>query len=103
MEQIKTNNELEKIVLERIKNLNYREVAENIKRMWLLPREKRNSIIQRVNLCLSRKTIEEIGKEITYMNYEKEIYDLVGIKYSNGPPKGENFFISGFIDYLTKN
>lgn len=99
----KKNRGLDDIVQKNINNLDYLEIAKNIRRMFYLSREERNLIVKKAISKLSEKTIKKIDEEITILEYDKSFYEVAKLRYCDGPPKGENFFVAGFVNYLLKD
>lgn len=81
----------------------YEEISRNIGRIGLIPKEARQRIIDMANEKLSNKT-KTLGLAlIKDMAYDKSVYQLAGLDYSEGPPEEEGLFITAVADYLLRD
>jgi len=81
----------------------YKELAENIHRMSLISRDKRQGILEIADKELSRK-VQGCIFDLQYdMASDREVYKIAGLNYANGPPEGEKLFITAIADYLLRH
>jgi len=82
----------------------YEEISKNIGlRMPFISRASREEILEHANQSGLMDYFEEILKLRNDMCYDREVYKIARLKYWKGPPKEENLFITGIIDYLLRN
>jgi len=81
----------------------YEEVANNIKRISLIPKFARQRIIERADKKFSCKLKHNITNLVWLMADDREVYKIAELKYSDGPPKNENLFTTALVDYLLRH
>ena len=81
----------------------YENIAKNIKRMSLISSEARQRILDRANKNLSAELRKKAFPLIEQMAYDRQVFKIAGLKYSNGPPEGKGLFVTAIADYLLKN
>lgn len=81
----------------------YEELARNIKNIDKLSQKERDNLVERANKELDSETLTKCKRLIEYMEYDRKVYLIAGLKYHNGPPEGKNLFSSAVVDYILRN
>ncbi len=77
----------------------YEELAQNIKRVSLIPQHKWYGILERADKELNFNQ-KDISKLLLDMLYERKLFKIAGLKYHKNPPKG--LFKTALTDYLLR-
>ncbi len=85
-----------------LKPRDYYKIAYNIKKMQSLDLETRKKFIEKANQILTQEEIRAALKLIISMAYDKDIYEITGLNYSEGPPEEEVLFSSAVAEYLLR-
>jgi hypothetical protein len=78
----------------------YEKVARNIARVRSIPLRARQETLRRAERELPPETINDADKLVWDMADDRAVYKIAGLKYSRGPPPGENLFTTAVLDYL---
>jgi len=81
----------------------YEEVAENIKKVSLISKFDRQKILERANKEFPDELKNKISDLVYLMADDRQVYKIAELKYSDGPPKGENLFTTSLVDYLLRH
>ena len=85
-----------------ISHEDYTQIAESIKEIGFFSQEQRDKIQEKAKRELSKKTLRQTHKLVVDLAYDREVYEIAGISYDNGPPEGKNIFTTAVDYYLLK-
>ncbi len=78
-------------------------IAENIKGISLIPKDKRQKILDRANKELPPELRAKVHSLVENMAYDRQVYRIAKLKYSQGPRIGEDLFTTAIADYLLRH
>lgn len=81
----------------------YENIAKNTKRISLVPKDKRQKILDRTNKELPPELRTKVHSLMGNMAYDRQVYRIAKLKYSQGPPIGEDLFTTAIADYLLRH